>query len=396
MLTWLMITLMTSSSGIAAWTFHTDGVIRIVANIAYVAAIPGWIIVYTLGFFGVRDNPLGIMVANALAWLIWIGLIYIALRVRAKLINRPHTESSSEPRTDLDQSRRAFLCNATLGVTGIGAVAMPSYATLIEPWTIKVRYYSIPIKDLDPALSGLKLVQLADTHLGPRIPASFVQQAVDLVIAQSPDIVLLTGDHIQDGTKEIDLAAKLCRPLVDHATVGVVGVLGNHDWWGNGRRMSLALRDQGVHMIDNDRLWVDASTRKILRKNPSPGALAIVGFGDLTDDYIDTTRAFRDVAGNTPCIVLSHNPDSAELGSVTKPRAPRIDLMCSGHTHGGQVKIPLLGTPLVPSNYGSKYAGGLVDGPAFPVHISRGVGMSMFPVRVGVPPEISVLTLTRA
>jgi predicted MPP superfamily phosphohydrolase len=392
MLGWVMMTTITSGTSIAAWTFHIDGFVRIIANAGYIAAIPGWILVYTFGFFGMRDNPLGIIAANAIAWLIWIGLLLVILSIRSRVVklSLEHPESQAE----LDSSRRAFLCNAAIGVTGIGAIATPSYATLIEPWGIKVRRYTIPINNLDPAFEGLKLVQLADTHLGPRIPASFVKQAIDLVIKQLPDLVLLTGDHIHDGTNEIDLAAELCKPLVDHASIATVGVLGNHDWWGDGRRMSLALRNQGVRMIDNDRIWIDPKSRTVTDKDPAPGSLAIVGLGDLTDGVIDSNRAFRDVADRTPRVVLSHNPDSAELESLTKRGAPRIDLMCSGHTHGGQVKIPVIGTPFVPSDFGSKYAGGLVDGPAFPVHISRGIGMSMLPVRVGVPPEISVITLT--
>lgn len=382
----------TSSVCIASWTYHIDGVVRIIANAAYMVTLPGWIPLYIFGLSGIRNHPVGIIAANAIAWSVWISLIWFTLFVRTKLV-QPHENSASE---QLDMGRRRFLANATLGTVAIGAIATPGYATLIEPWSIKVRKYTIAIKNLDPAFEGLKIVQLADTHLGPRIPASFVKQAIDLVLEQNPDLVFLTGDHVHDGVEEIDQAAKLCKPLVEHATIGAVGVLGNHDWWGDGRRMSRVLRDQGVYMIDNDRLWLDAKTRTIHTRDPGDGSLAIVGFGDLTDDYIDSVRAFRDVADHTPRIVLSHNPDSAELHSLTKSGAPHIDLMCSGHTHGGQVRIPLLGTPLVPSRYGSKYAGGLVNGPAFPVHISRGVGMSLLPVRVGVPPEISVLTLTRA
>jgi len=391
---WGIATVCTSSVCIASWTYHTDGIIRIIANAAYMITLPGWIPLYIFGLSGIRNHPVGIIAANAIAWSIWIALIWFALHVRTKLV-QPHEQSESASE-QLNLGRRRFLANATLGTVAIGAIATPGYATLIEPWSIKVRKYTIPIKNLDRAFEGLKIVQLADTHLGPRIPASFVKQAVDLVLEQNPDLVFLTGDHVHDGVEEIDLAAELCKPLVEQATIGAVGVLGNHDWWGDGRRMSRALHNQGVHMIDNDRLWLDAKTRTIHTRDPGEGSLAIVGFGDLTDGYIDSVRAFRDVADHTPRIVLSHNPDSAELGSLIKLGAPRIDLMCSGHTHGGQVKIPFLGTPLVPSRFGSKYAGGLVNGPAFPVHISRGVGMSLLPVRVGVPPEISVLTLTRA
>jgi predicted MPP superfamily phosphohydrolase len=93
-----------------------------------------------------------------------------------------------------------------------------------------------------------------------------------------------------------------------------------------------------------------------------------------------------------PRLLLAHEPDTAELPQLNH----RVDLMLAGHTHGGQVKLPLLGTPVVPSAFGSKYAGGLVQGPAYPVLVSRGIGTSIVPVRWGVPPEVVVITLTRA
>lgn len=371
---------------IASWVFHVDGVIRVLANFAYILALPGWIPMHAIGISGIRDHALGILIANGIAWGFWVGGVLLALKLRARCIDRPTQQVTSS-------SRRAFLSNSTLGVLGIGAATAPGYATLVEPWTIKTRRYTIPIEGLPSSLDGFVLGQFADTHLGPRIPASFIRSAVEILLSESPDLVLLTGDHVHDGTQEIELAAELCRPLVEGASVGVVGVLGNHDWWGDGDWMSRALRDQGVHMIDNDRVWIDPSTRSIVTSKPAGESLAVVGLGDLTDGVIDVPMAFRDIDQQTPALVLSHNPDSAELESLIGQSRPRIDLMCSGHTHGGQVRIPFLGTPLVPSRFGSKYAGGLVDGPAFRVHISRGVGMSLLPVRVGVPPEISVITL---
>jgi hypothetical protein len=174
--------------------------------------------------------------------------------------------------------------------------------------------------------------------------------------------------------------------------MGVIGVLGNHDWWGDGFELTRMLSDAGVRMIDNDRVWIDANSRRVVDAEPEQG-VAIVGLGDLTDSEIDVERAFRGVRAEMPRIVLAHNPDTAEIEAFRSDQGERVDLMISGHTHGGQVKIPFVGTPIVPSEYGQKYAGGLVDGPRFRVLVSRGVGMSMLPVRVGVPPEISLIEL---
>jgi predicted MPP superfamily phosphohydrolase len=169
--------------------------------------------------------------------------------------------------------------------------------------------------------------------------------------------------------------------------------------------MSLALRAIGVRMLDNGRVFLDGATRRF-REEGAPGeSLCIAGLGDLMTDFISVHLALGGVPADVPRIVLAHNPDTAEhpqcvgescVGGLPLTAAPRVDLMISGHTHGGQVRIPFLGTPFIPSRYGQKYAGGLVKGPAFPVLVSRGIGMSLLPVRLGVPPEIVELTLTRA
>jgi len=394
---WLLLTAIGSASGIAVWVYHADGIVRVLGNAAYIMAMPGWVALRVFGFFGIRSSIPGIILAHAISWFFWCSCFMIACSVRTWLVHRHIQASSTAPPMDepINLKRRAFLGNAAVGGVTLGGLATPGYGTLIEPWEIKVRRYTVPIKDLDPRLDGLRLVQMADTHLGPRIPESFVAGAVDLVIAQSPDLVLLTGDHVHDGAEEIERAARLCKPLVEQAKIGVVGVLGNHDWWANGPKISNELQSHGVRMIDNNRVWIDPKDRSITFRSPHEGGLAIVGVGDLDEDVIDIDRAFRGIEPQMPRVLLSHNPDVAEVHKLIKPGSPRVDLMCSGHTHGGQIRIPLIGTPIVPSLHGSKYAGGLVDGPAFPVHISRGVGMSVLPVRVGVPPEISVLTLTQ-
>jgi hypothetical protein len=293
---------------------------------------------------------------------------------------------------EVDRSRRAFLTNSTVGGVAICAAGAPGYATLVEPWSIKVRKYTIPINGLDESLKGLRIAQVSDTHLGPRIPESFVQQAYRMALDLDPDLIVLTGDHVHDGTREYQRAAELCKPMVERCPMGVIGVLGNHDWWGDGFELTRMLSDAGVRMIDNDRVWIDANSRRVVDAEPEQG-VAIVGLGDLTDSEIDVERAFRGVRAEMPRIVLAHNPDTAEIEAFRSDQGERVDLMISGHTHGGQVKIPFVGTPIVPSEYGQKYAGGLVDGPRFRVLVSRGVGMSMLPVRVGVPPEISLIEL---
>lgn len=388
---WCVAVALGSVTSIATWTFHISGPIQTLSNFFYMFALPGWIPLYLVGLSGVRDQPITILLANMIAWTLWCVCIAIAIT----LIHRVTFTRDLPQSESIDSSRRAFMTKGVMGVGALGVVASPGYATLVEPWEIKVRRYTIPIKGLHVSLEGLRLVQFSDSHLGPRIPESFIKHAVQQTADLKPDLLLLTGDYIHDGTTQIERAAQLCKPMIDASRLGAVGVLGNHDWWGDGRIMSRALKDQGVRMIDNDRVWIDRDAMCIT-DSPSDKALAIVGLGDLTEDVTNIPRAFRDIHADTPRVLLAHQPDTAEIGSLKSPEAPRVDVMFSGHTHGGQVRIPFVGTPLVPSNYGSKYAGGLVQGPRFPVVVSRGIGMSLLPVRFGVPPEIVEVTLTRA
>jgi predicted MPP superfamily phosphohydrolase len=119
------------------------------------------------------------------------------------------------------------------------------------------------------------------------------------------------------------------------------------------------------------------------------------GVGDLWEDTTDLAVALSDVSVDCPRILLSHNPDFAEQADTFSADL-RVDLQISGHTHGGQVQLPVVGAPMVPSRYGGKYAGGLVEGPRWPVIVSRGVGMAILPVRFGVEPEVGLIQLVRS
>lgn len=383
--------LLGTATSIATWTFHINGEGQGVSNFFYMFALPGWIPLYALGFSGIRAHPAVILLANGIAWSCWFAMMTMIYH----LCSRARSAESRSEGVPVDLSRRRFLANGVVGAGAIAAVASPGYATLVEPWSIKVRRYTVPITGLPDGLVGLRLVQFSDSHLGPRIPESFIQHAVSVAADLRPDVLLLTGDYIHDGDRFIDRAAELCKPMIDAAGIGAVGVLGNHDWWGDGPRMSQALRKQGAMMIDNDRVFLTSDGEGLI-STPSQNALAFVGLGDLSEDTTDIRRAFRAIDPSMPRILLSHQPDTAEIGSLSGSGAERVDLMFAGHTHGGQVRIPFIGTPLVPSSYGSKYAGGLVQGPRFPVCVSRGIGMSLLPVRFGVPPEIVEVTLTRA
>lgn len=393
MLAWLVITAVTVSIDASVWILHLDGIIRPIGNITNMLTAPGRIFLRTAVGSDARVQLFWIVMVNAVSW----GLYLLVLGVVVELLHprRPPEGMGKAKAGPADPSRRAFLAKGGLGIAGIGLSAGPAYATIAEPWDLRVDRLTVPVRGLPPSLDGLRVVQISDTHMGPRVPRSFIASAVRRAIELGPDLIALTGDYVCIDRAYLDDSVEVFRPLIGVARFGVVGVLGNHDHWIDAPGVAAGLSALGVRMIDNDRVFVDAGSDG-QRETPGPESLAVVGLGDLIGDEIRPDRAFRGVPDAMPRLVLAHHPDTAELPAFAPGVAPRVDLMICGHTHGGQVKLPVLGTPCVPSDYGSKYAAGLVEGPSCRVLVSRGVGMSILPVRFGVPPEINLITLTRA
>ncbi len=283
--------------------------------------------------------------------------------------------------------RRRFLATAVKAGAAAGAAGF-GYALVAEPRWFAVTRRTLPVRDLPPELDGLRLVQLTDIHHGPWLSQGYVRRVVEAANDLRPDLVLLTGDYVSDSPRYIGpIVAELARL---RPKVGCVAVLGNHDWYVDGPRTREELTRVGVPLLDNGRLVLTPDRRLVA---DAPAGLALCGVGDLWTDTQDYDAALAGLPPGMPRLLLSHNPDVAEEPEFVAA-GHRVDYMISGHTHGGQVRVPLLGTPVVPSRYGQKYASGLVQGPACPVFVCRGIGLSVLPVRLGVSPEIAVLELT--
>jgi predicted MPP superfamily phosphohydrolase len=293
----------------------------------------------------------------------------------------------TRPRPAPLPARRRFL-KAGVRLIGAGAVAGLGYA-FAEPRWFGVTHRSFTLRGLPPSLDGLRLVQLTDIHHGPWLSLGHVRDVVEACNALRPDLVLLTGDYVLH-------SSAYARPVVEELArlrpaIGTVAVLGNHDWSEGAGVVRREFAEAGLPLIDNarrvltpDRELVDAACE----------GLALCGVEDLWRGKPDPRRALAGLPPAMPRLLLSHNPDVAEEADLVKSGL-RVDLMISGHTHGGQIYVPGFGTPFIPSRYGQKYAQGLVQGPACPVFVCRGIGLATVPLRIGVPPEMSVLELRR-
>ncbi|MGQ0627877.1 MAG: metallophosphoesterase [Phycisphaerales bacterium] len=368
---------------------------RPVGNVFAVFAAPGWLVATRIaGRLMGHSVPVATF-ANAFSWGVWLLFLWIALEARRALARPSVTSEATTAAGGLSargQSRRALVVN---GVFGGGAALTAGglvVGTAITPWRITVARYRVPIRGLPRGLDGLRVVQVSDTHLGPRIPASFIASAVEAAKGLKPDVVVLTGDYIHNGVTQIAPAAAGLEPLC-RLGVPVIGTLGNHDWYADGARMGAALTAIGVRMVDDGRVFLDAATRTLRERGEPGSSLCFAGLSDLWTRNPDPAAALDGVDPVIPRVLLSHHPDTAELKELAAATGRRVDLMLSGHTHGGQVVVPLLGRPIVPSNFRQKYAYGLVQGPAFPVIVSAGVGMSLIPIRLGVPPEVVLVEL---
>lgn len=336
-----------------------------------------------------HDSPATMAISFVATLILYTGLTTL-LAPKKSAAPPPPADDSDELLT-----RRKFLRVGAARAAGIAAVGsvggLTAYASLLEPKLLPVTHTTHLIHDLPPELDGLRIVQLSDIHHGQWIPLNFVDRMVRAANALQPDLIFLNGDYVAGSRRFIRPVVQVLAGL--RARIGVLGVLGNHDWWEGAGETRDCFKAAEIPLIDNSSRFL-TTDRRLVTTAPRTG-LCLGGVGDLWEDEVDVAAALRGAPDDMPRLLLSHNPDVAEMEEIAAGKV-RIDLMLSGHTHGGQVYIPFLGTPIVPSSYGQKYAQGLVDGPGCKVFITRGIGMTVLPIRIGVPPEIALHELRRA
>lgn len=281
-------------------------------------------------------------------------------------------------------TRRQFLSG-----TAMGGLTLLCYGFGVERLALQPTVRRLPIRGLPPELEGLRLGFMSDLHCGPVNSQDYLMGAVRAMNDLKPDVIVLPGDFVSVSGEYFPRAAELLSELRPRITGALLGTLGNHDHWHGLELARAQLPAAGLHIVENRHLILTP------RRELSSGGrgLCLAGVGDLWEDKPDLHLALAGVPEDVPRLVMCHNPDVAEWQAEG---APRVDLMLSGHTHGGQVSFPVIGPPLLPSDFGQKYAEGLVQAPSFPVFVTRGVGVGGIPVRLGVRPEIVLFELTQA
>jgi len=268
-----------------------------------------------------------------------------------------------------------------LVVLSLIVVCLAIWGTLIEPNRLIVHQETIQIDNWPKELNGLRIALIADVHTGgPFINDQKLQQIVALTNQQNPDLIILLGDYMSPNSwhshrVEPEVTAAALKNL--RAPLGVYSILGNHDWWYSGEKVRRALEQNGIHVLEDEVAevkWRDKS-------------FWLVGLADLWTRPQHIGETIAKVPSDSTIIALTHNPDIF-------PRIPRnVPLLLAAHTHGGQVNLPLIGTPVVPSDFGQKYTAGHVFESGHHLFVTTGIGTSIFPIRFRVTPEIVILTI---
>lgn len=270
---------------------------------------------------------------------------------------------------------RLILAAAGCAILGAGL-----WAFWLEPASLTVVEERIAL-----SWSGRGLVRIAvltDLHVGsPFNGIAKLRETVDRTNAARPDVICILGDLVIQGVAGGRFVApeKIAEELGRlRATSGVMAVLGNHDGWLNHDRVRDALERNGIRVIE------ETAVRLTTRAGP----LWVAGVSDLWTGRHDVAAALSVVKNDdAPVILMTHNPDLF-------PLVPdRVALTLAGHTHGGQVRLPFLGRPIVPSRFGQRFAAGHVVEGGRHLFVATGVGTSILPVRFRVPPAIAVLTV---
>ncbi len=261
-------------------------------------------------------------------------------------------------------TRRQFL--RRLLAAALVLAGPTAWATALAPSLLQVtrRRFSLP------GVPRLRFLALGDLHRSRWVPDEWIARAVRTGLALRPDLVLLTGDYVT-GLGHADGLTDLLAPLT-RVPLGAWAVLGNHDHWTEPERIAAALEAAGIRVLRN-------GAASLLE-----GRLWLVGLDDAMEAKDDLEGALDGVPPDVPLLLLLHEPDPAE-GIASRLARPVLQL--SGHSHGGQVRLPLLGAPVLPP-LGRRYPAGLYRLGPLTLYTHRGVGLIPPPVRFRCPPEI--------
>ncbi|AXB46584.1 metallophosphoesterase [Amycolatopsis albispora] len=351
----------------------SPGLVRRVAAVALILLVAFMIAAFV---FGTQADP---AVAQWFAWpgYLWLALFYY-LMLATLVLEVPRLflrkwAKSDEPIAGV--SRRVFLARGTAAIAGAAAVGIVGYGTTVAMGGPSVTRVPITLRRLDPRASGFRIALISDVHLGPLLGRSFTQRVVDLVNEQRPDAVAIVGDLVDGSVEHLAEAAEPLRDL--RSTHGTFFVTGNHEYYSGYTEWVDHVPTLGIRPLRNERVSI----------THHGGTFDLAGVNDATayqwQDDADVGKALRGRDPARAVVLLAHQPVDVQ-DAVDHD----VDLQLSGHTHGGQI------TPfelLVSLQQGA--VAGLSQHGNTQLYVTRGAGFWGPPVRVGAPPDITVVEL---
>lgn len=244
------------------------------------------------------------------------------------------------------------------------------YGVFCEPNCLQITHYTIE----KPELAGIKIAFASDFHVSRR-HLKRLYKTINAINAEKPDLIILGGDYVKGHKKSSSLPIERITAAFSHlkSPFGTYAVLGNHDHYYGKKAVLSALKNAGITVLDNKN-----SHLRIKGKE-----LTLAGVADYSEDKPDFIKAFKNATA--PAILVSHSPDIF-------PSSPQTALTLTAHTHGGQIRLPVFGAPLVPSDYKRRYDAGFIRENAKDMIVTQGLSTSLLPIRINCPPEVVIIS----
>jgi uncharacterized protein len=271
-----------------------------------------------------------------------------------------------------------------LGIIGfVVAVILGFYAIVIEPNRLIINEQNITVKHWDKELNGFKIVAISDIHGGSNfIDEAKLRRIVETTNAQNPDIIVLLGDYVSQSEGKRSKALKMpVETMTENlrglkANYGVFGVIGNHDWWFDEAKVRTEFEKIGVKVLENASADVEVKGKTV----------RIVGIEDFWKKKSVDVVAVDELVGDEQNVIgITHNPDTFEFTT------DKISLLFAGHTHGGQVWLPIIQSPIPVAK--REYTIGHIVEDGRNLFVTKGVGTSGPPIRFCATPEIAVINI---
>lgn len=286
-------------------------------------------------------------------------------------------------------TRRRFL-QAGTAATIVGGLAVFGDGTIFEANRPRLVSIEIPLPRLSQSLDGFRIAQLSDFHYDDYFSVVPLQKSITIINQQQPDLVVLTGDFVTSPVHKprrsvAVRAAKAIEPCVSllsqlRARSGMLAVLGNHDVGTDAAHIVDVLEASGIPVLRNRSVPIERDGKR----------LWFSGVDDILDGKPNLGVALKNIPANEPVVLLAHEPDWADYVAHYP-----VDLQLSGHSHGGQVRLPVVGAPFLPQ-LGRKYPWGLRWIGPLALYTNCGIGTVRVPIRLNCPPEVTLITLRAA